>query len=101
MPSKYLESIFSGGSRICSMQIVFVDIVSYSRRTSLRQVEMIDVFTKLLESTISETAKNYIDYCHRRDINFRKDIMILPTGDGAVVGFPISDIKDLHLFFAS
>jgi formylglycine-generating enzyme required for sulfatase activity/class 3 adenylate cyclase len=100
MTSQYLERIFNGPSRVCSMQIVFVDIVAYSRRRPVRQVEIIDVFTKLLESTIHETSRNFLSYAQHHDINFRKDIVILPTGDGAVIGFPFEDVEGIHLYFS-
>lgn len=82
------------------MQIVFVDIVAYSKRKSQKQLAVIDAFTKLLESTITETAKINSLYFQQNDINFREDIVILPTGDGVVLGFPFDTIFDLHLNFS-
>lgn len=99
--SEYLEKIFTFRNRICQMQIVFVDIVSYSRRNTHRQVELIDVFTQLIKDTIPETHKHHFRYFQDNHIDLIRDIIILPTGDGVAIGFPFADIPNLHLSFAT
>ncbi len=83
-----------------NLKIVFVDITSYSKRRSQSQADVIDSFMECLEAARSETAKEYIQYCELNTINFLNDVIFLPSGDGAAVGFPFEGLHDVHLVFA-
>jgi len=99
--SDYLEKIITQDNRICNcMQVVFVDIVSYSERQPYAQLNVIDAFMRSLEESISETAKEFIKYTNGKNIILRRDMIILPSGDGAAIGFPFEGVRNMHLFFA-
>lgn len=98
--SGYLESIITNKNRTCNMQVVFVDIVSYSKRRSQTQAIVIDAFMASLKHALEETAKQYIKYSQQNNINFSTDIIVLPSGDGAAVCFPFEGAHDMHLYFA-
>ena len=98
--SDYLDKIITKKNRTCNMQVVFVDIVSYSKRKPYAQISLIDAFMICLKESLSETAKKYIKYCQDMNINFSRDIIVLPSGDGAAIGFPFEGVPDMHLFFA-
>ena len=98
--SSYLEDKMTKAKGYCGMQIVFVDIVSYSRRASYRQVEVIQAFMQSIEDALTHTARKYIAYTHKIDVQMRRDVVVLPSGDGAAIGFPFDDVPDMHLSFA-
>jgi class 3 adenylate cyclase len=87
-------------NRVSNLQVAFVDIEKYSRRRSLTQIEVIDAFTTCFRNALNETAKHYIEYAQNNDVNFRDDIIALPTGDGAAVIFSFDGLHDPHLYFA-
>jgi formylglycine-generating enzyme required for sulfatase activity len=84
----------------CAMKIVFVDIVAYSRRPSYTQLAVIHAFMKSIEAALSETARRYVDYTQKLDVHIRRDVVVLPSGDGAAISFPFEGVPDMHLFFA-
>lgn len=98
--SKYLDQIIAGKNQICHMQIVFVDIVKYSKRKTARQVELINAFTKLVERSLTETNKQHFDTLTANNHNLKSDSILIPTGDGIAVAMPFEWIKTLHLDLA-
>lgn len=100
MSSKLIDSIIDTKNRSTNLKIVFVDVVAYSQRRSQTQAQVIDALMKSLEKARSETAKNYIQYCEDNGVNFRSDLILIPSGDGAAVCFPFEGMHDVHLFFA-
>ncbi len=91
----------SSRNSTCSMQVVFVDIVAYSKRKTHAQVKVIDAFMKSLEEALSETARQYIEYTHKNvDLNIRRDVVLLPAGDGAAIAFPFEGLHEMHLSFS-
>lgn len=98
--SKHLDAIMAKHNRIANLQIVFVDIVKYSKRRTQTQTEVIDRFTQCLGQTLTNTSKEFVQYAQTNSINFQSDIITLPTGDGAAVVFSFDGLHDIHLFFA-
>ena len=100
MSSQHLQNVIERHNQIANMQVVFCDIEKYSKRRSLSQIEIIDLFTKHLKQTVEEMSKHYISYCHGNNVNFQKDIVIIPTGDGAAIAFTFDGLHDAHLIFS-
>lgn len=98
--SPYLEKKMEEANGLCNMQVVFVDIVKYSKRKSYRQVEIINAFMKSIEDALTHTAKEYVDFTQRISVHIRRDVVLLPLGDGGAIGFPFDAARDMHLFFA-
>lgn len=100
--SNHLKDIFEKPNRNTTLQVVFVDIEKYSKRKTLYQNKIIDSFTKILEESLTETARIYLSQLQNRNktINLGQDTILLPTGDGAAIIFPFEDINDLHISFA-
>lgn len=98
--SRYLEKKMSIDNCYSNMQIVFVDIVSYSRRRSHAQVTVINAFMRCIEEALNCTAREYVDYTQGIDVHLRKDVVVLPSGDGAAIAFPFDGAPNMHLLFA-
>lgn len=97
--SPYLEKKTVEANGLCNMQIVFVDIVKYSKRKPYRQFEIINAFMQAIEDALDHTASQYVRYTRNADVQIRRDIVLLPLGDGGAIGFPF-DVRDMHLTFA-
>ncbi|MEW8195442.1 MAG: hypothetical protein AB2793_17155, partial [Candidatus Thiodiazotropha sp.] len=100
LESPYLEAKLEKEEGCCNMQVVFVDIVSYSKRISLAQVKTINSFMNVTEEALTNTGKKYFEYTQKNDVQVRRDIVIRPSGDGAAIAFPFVNVPDMHLFFA-
>jgi len=100
MNSKYLDEIIHNSNRTANLQVVFVDIIKYSQRRTLNQIAIIDKFMECIKNALTNTSKEYVTFCQANDINFLKDIIFIPTGDGAAIVFPFNGLHDIHLFFA-
>lgn len=98
--SRYLREKMEKDNCYSNMQVVFVDVVSYSRRRSHAQIRVIHAFMKAIEDALSSTAREYIDYTQGIDAQLRRDVIVLPTGDGAAVVFPFEGVPEMHLSFA-
>lgn len=98
--SPYLDERIDRRNGICRMQVAFTDIVSYSRRKTYAQVQVIHAFMRSLEHAISDTARDVIEYANANDINIRRDVVLIPCGDGAALAFPFEGLHGLHLRFA-
>jgi formylglycine-generating enzyme required for sulfatase activity/class 3 adenylate cyclase len=98
--SPYLDEKLANKNATCNMQVVFVDIVSYSKRKAHAQVEVIEAFMASMEQALTDTARQYLGHLTKNDLNLRRDIVVLPAGDGAAIGFPFDGIHDMHLSFA-
>lgn len=85
---------------LCNMQVVFVDIVSYSRRKTSVQVEVIKAFMDAVNEALISTAREYLEKTSNIDVQLRRDIVVLPSGDGVAIAFPFVTILDMHIFFA-
>jgi len=98
--SKHLEEIIQQHNHACTLQVVFVDIESYSKRRTLNQVSVIEAFTRALQTALQEVGKKFLEYAQSNDLNFKSDIITIPTGDGAAVVFSFDGLADVHLYFA-
>ena len=98
--STYLQNKMAMPNSYCNMQVVFVDIVSYSRRKAYAQVNVIRAFMESIEAALTQTAKHYVDYTQQVEVHISRDVVKLPSGDGAAIGFPFDDVPDMHLTFA-
>src|SRR5215813_1176259 len=98
--SPYLEDRMKRENSYCNMQVVFVDMVSYSRRKSFAQVNVIAAFMESIETALLHLASQYVRYTQEREIHIRRDVVLLPAGDGAAIGFPFDGVRDMHLNFA-
>jgi len=96
----FLDERLAAEQHHCSMQIVYVDISAYTRRYTHSQLLAIKAFMTVIEQALKETARHYLDFLQRADINLRRDVLVLPSGDGAAICFPFEGIPDMHLRFA-
>ena len=87
MTSEHLNQIMSKHNRIANLQVVFVDIEKYSKRRTITQTEVIDRFTEILLQALVKTSKEYVQYAQANGVNFKTDIITIPTGDGAAIVF--------------
>jgi class 3 adenylate cyclase len=87
-------------NRTANTQVVFVDIEKYSKRSSAKQMAVIDAFTVCLREAIEAISRSSIGYAQANDLNFQQDIVVIPTGDGAALGFTFDGLHDMHLSFA-
>ena len=98
--SPHLERILDTEQGVTPMQVVFVDIEKYSKRTSSSQKNVIDKFSTCLQRALTETAKHFIEYIQKAKLNLNTDVVTLPLGDGAAIVFPFSGPNNFHLCFA-
>src|SRR6266446_2885245 len=98
--SKHLAEIIQQHNRAANVQVVFVDIEKYSNRRTLNQIAVIDAFTQSLNDALHSTAKEFVDYAQKNGLNFKTDVITIPTGDGAAVVFTFEGLPEVHLFFA-
>lgn len=99
--SPYLDQIITKKNSACNMQIVFVDIVSYSKRNSHAQVEVINAFRQCMEAALSATAQHFAAFLQTARLGLRENVILVPAGDGAAVGLPFDGLHDAHLVFAT
>jgi class 3 adenylate cyclase len=98
--SVYLDAMLATKNPTCNMQVVFVDIVSYSQRQPHAQVSVIRAFMDSLREALKATAQQYIDDTSKKNLLLMNDLAVLPAGDGAAIGFPFEGFHDIHLSFA-
>jgi class 3 adenylate cyclase len=84
---------------ICTMQIVFSDIVAYSLRKTYAQVEVVEAFTGCFTGALAETARLYVDEMAELRAHLQHDAVRLSTGDGVAIGFPFDGLPGLALNF--
>jgi len=98
--SAHLAAIIEKRESAANLMVVFADIVSYSRRRTVNQKAVIDVFTKILTDALNAQAAKNVEYCQKNGLNFSTDIIKIPTGDGAALGFSFDGLHEIHLNFA-
>jgi hypothetical protein len=99
MTSKHLETVISKNHGSTTMQVVFFDIVAYSKRKSTAQYALIEKFTGLLSGALHIIGQKYLQYAQDHDANFANDIIKIPTGDGAAVVFTFEGVERIGLDF--
>lgn len=100
LTSPYLEKKMENENCYCNMQVVFVDIVSYSKRLPHVQVKVIHAFMNSINEALLNTARQYVDQLSKIEAHIPQSTVILPSGDGAAIAFPFENILKMHLFFA-
>jgi len=75
-------------------------VVSYSKRRSQSQADVIDSYMACLESARKASAQQFIEYSEANRVNFVSDVIYLQSGDGTAVCFPFDGLHDVHLHFA-
>lgn len=80
--------------------MVFLDIERYSTRRTLNQLDVIDAMTACVAEALEGVGKQYLAYAQKNNLNFKTDIISIPTGDGAAVVFSFDGLHDIHLAFA-
>jgi len=98
--STYLNNIYSEKEGAVNLEIVFSDIVDYSKRKSRIQKKVIDNFTEITQNALENLSKNYISYAQKNEINISNDIIKIPTGDGLASIFLFEGLHTIHLDFA-
>ncbi len=85
--SQHLDAILDKRESATNLMVVFVDIVSYSRRRTVAQKVTVDALQQCLRSALTDTASESLEYIQRNGLNFSTDVVFVPTGDGAAVAF--------------
>ena len=98
--SSHLKDILESKKGPVNMEVVFMDIVDYSKRKSTIQKKVIDNFTKISQDGLQIISQKYIEYAQENNINFASDIIKIPTGDGLAVVFTFEGLQIIHLDFA-
>lgn len=98
--SSHLKEVFEIKKGTVNLQVVFSDIVDYSKRKSTAQKGVIDNFTKINQNSLESVSKEHTQYAQENNINFATDIIKIPTGDGLAVIYPFEGIQSIHLDFA-
>lgn len=98
--SVFLDDILKNQRNATNMQIVFVDIVNYSKRKTRHQISVINNFIECVRNSITGISKTFIEHSQTNNMNFLKDIIYIPTGDGVAIVFPFSELHDIHFRFA-
>ena len=98
--STHLKEIYDTKKGALNLQIVFSDIVDYSKRKSTIQKKVIDNFTKINQNALEELSKKHITYAQQNEININNDIIKIPTGDGLALIFIFEGLHTIHLDFA-
>ncbi len=98
--SAHLDEIIDRKESATNLMVVFADIVKYSRRRTVAQKIVVDAFTECLRAAMDETAAESLPYLQRNNKNFLTDVIRLPTGDGAAVGFSFEGLHEVHVTFA-
>lgn len=87
MSSPHLDALIAQNHGSVHMQVVYIDIVQYSKRQSYSQSAVIREFTRLVNSTLATLAP-------AASLN-PADIIKSPTGEGIVIAFTFDGIPFL------
>lgn len=98
--STHLQSIIDKNNQLTSIQVTFIDIEKYSQRRTSNQVSIINEFTNCLTLTLNEIGKDFLVFAQKNNYNFKSDIIIIPTGDGAAINFTFDGLHNIHIKFA-
>ena len=98
--SPHLKDILEAKKGSANLEVVFMDIVDYSKRKSSIQKKVIDNFTETSQDALRVISQKYIEYAQENNINFVSDILKIPTGDGLAVVFTFEGLQFIHLDFA-
>src|SRR5205823_2691867 len=99
--STHLENIIKNHNNIANIQVFFIDIEKYSKRRTATQSLIINSFIECLRKSLRDISKEYVYYTQNNNINLQRDIIIIPTGDGAAIVFSFDGLHDIHLKFST
>jgi class 3 adenylate cyclase len=100
MTSQFLAKIVESENGITPLQVVFCDVESYSQRKTINQAAVVAAVTQTLHECLVELAQQHQEFTRASELNLLTDTVVIPTGDGAAVAFPIVALRGLHLAFA-
>jgi class 3 adenylate cyclase len=95
-----LDAILEKDNRTAPLKVVFVDVHAYSKRRSRTQAEVVDAFTACLKEALERVSRQYAEIARAEGLDFQDDVIAIPSGDGAAVVFPFSELFTVHLDFA-
>ncbi|MBF0293557.1 MAG: SUMF1/EgtB/PvdO family nonheme iron enzyme [Magnetococcales bacterium] len=99
--SEFIDNIFKNKTENhVKMQILFLDIVAYSKRNTARQFELIQSFQKIVRDALHEIQGQNLEPFKKRNFDMQTDTILLPTGDGLAIGIPYHEITELALELA-
>lgn len=99
--SKHLSEIMQNKSGTADAQIVFLDILSYSKRKSTVQKAVVEQLQKDIKKSLNDVGRDNLSYIESNGINFSNDVIVLPTGDGAIIGFTFGGMHKAAIDFAT
>jgi hypothetical protein len=82
-------------------QVVFLDIVSYSKRKSTIQKQVVERLQSDIRATLIEVGRENLEYIQANNVNFATDVVIIPTGDGAALAFTFGGMQTLGISFST
>lgn len=96
-----LDEIMSSSPEKARMQVVFVDIVKYSKRDDKCQLKFIKSFTEEIKSILYSITEEYGKDNGIEPSIIHHNVIKIPTGDGIAIGFPYPKLLSIHLDFAT
>ncbi|QJB68849.1 adenylate/guanylate cyclase domain-containing protein [Parasphingorhabdus halotolerans] len=99
--SKHLDDILTRKHGAVDAQIVFIDIVDYSKRKSTIQKKIIEQLQIDISECLNRVGQSNIEYIQNNNLNFSTDVIRIPTGDGAAICFTFSGLQMVGLNFAT
>jgi hypothetical protein len=82
------------------VQVVFLDIVSYSKRKTTIQRALVETFQADVKEALNSVGRKYLEYSQANDLNLMNDVVRIPTGDGAALVFTFDGVPTIALDFA-
>jgi hypothetical protein len=83
------------------LQIVFIDIVGYSRRSTARQRSLIERFQQDVLDCLIHVGDENLPYFASQGIAWPDDLVKIPTGDGIALSMGYEALPRLALDFAA
>lgn len=63
-------------------------------------MDVIYAFMSSIQRALNNTGKKYYEDTNKVDFSMTRDVVKLPSGDGAAIGFPFDGVSDMHISFA-
>jgi molybdopterin synthase catalytic subunit len=92
-----LDEIMSSSPEKARKQVVFIDIVKYSKRDDKCQLKLIKSFTEEVKSNLYSITEEYGKENRIESSIIHHNIIKIPTGDGIAIGFPFPRFRNLIL----
>lgn len=98
--SPLLADILEHKEGATNLLVVFADVVAYSKRSTICQQKVVKSFTYLFDRSLQVMADKYRTYLETNGHILVRDVIRIPTGDGAAVAFAFSGLHRIHFDFA-